>query len=105
MNAKDFCWLSGEEFVASYNSSENVIKTFCSVCGSNLISLYRDRPDILGIPLGGLDQDPGIRPIANIFVSSKSPWYDINDGLPQYLTWPEAMEAVIDPNYNQDIKT
>src|SRR5690606_7577559 len=35
-----FKWVSGEQLLSSYKSSDNVTKTFCSVCGSNLASFY-----------------------------------------------------------------
>ncbi|MBT6120767.1 GFA family protein, partial [bacterium] len=33
---KGFQWISGQEFLSNYNSSENVTKCFCKSCGSNL---------------------------------------------------------------------
>lgn len=88
LQKSNFKWLSGEEYLSKYNSSENITKTFCSICGSPLISLIKDNPDFIGLPLGGLNEDPGRRPEANIFVGSKAPWFEINDGLPQYDEWP-----------------
>lgn len=87
-------WISGEELVAKYQSGVHVTKNFCSNCGSPLISEYKNRPDIYGVPLGGLEHDPGNRPEAHIFVGSKSPWFDINDDLPQFDAWPESEEKV-----------
>lgn len=92
-----FHWVRGEELLSEYCSSENVTKTFCSRCGSNLISTYQNRPEIVGVPLGGLEQDPGGRPEAHIFVESKSPWYTITDGLPQFPNWPGSEERVRQP--------
>jgi hypothetical protein len=83
-----FRWVRGEELLSRYHSSPNVTKLFCKVCGSNLISTYADRPEVLGVPLGGLEQHPGRVPEAHIFVGSKSPWYEIQDGLPQFEAWP-----------------
>lgn len=90
VKAEHFRWVRGEDYLSKYHSSEHTIKTFCRMCGSNLISLYDNNPDEIGLPIGGLDQDPGVRPIANIFVGSKSPWYDITDNLPQYEGKPES---------------
>lgn len=89
-----FRWLSGEHLLKEYRSSDNVTKTFCSVCGSNLASFYRDRPEVVGLPLGGLEQDPGDRPEAHIFVGSKAPWHEITDGLPQFDSWPVSESRV-----------
>lgn len=94
VETSNFRWTKGEELLSRYHSSDAVIKTFCSVCGSNLISILEDNPDFIGLPLGGLEQDPGSGPIANIFVGSKAPWYQITDGLPQYDEWPESIAMV-----------
>lgn len=90
VETKNFKWLSGEEYLSRYYSSEKIVKTFCSICGANLISILEENPDFIGVPLGGLEQDPGQRPEANIFVASKAPWYEITDGLPQYDEWPPS---------------
>jgi hypothetical protein len=37
--------------------------------------------------MGGLDDDPGVRPQFHIFVDSKAPWFEIQDKLPRH---PEA---------------
>jgi len=85
---ENFSWTKGEENLGKYYSSKSVAKTFCKTCGSSLVSLYDDRPDYIGLPIGGLEQDPGNQPIANIFVGSKSPWYKITDNLPCYDELP-----------------
>lgn len=86
--ASQFKWTKGEAMLAQYDSSANVIKTFCKQCGSNLISLYKNDPEHIGLPIGGLEQDPGTRPIAHIYVDDKSPWYEITDQLPVYHGLP-----------------
>lgn len=95
VDRKKFAWIRGEEYLSTYESSAPTIKTFCSICGSSLISLIKDNPDIIGLPIGGLDQDPGRRPEMHIFIGSKAPWYEITDALPQYEAWPpEGSESV-----------
>jgi hypothetical protein len=42
---------------------------------------------VVVVPIGALDSDPQIHPLAHQFVASKAPWFDIHDGVPQY---PEA---------------
>ena len=60
--------------------------SFCSACGGAM-----PRGTVAGgvavVPIGALDTDPGIHPMAHQWVSSKVPWFDIHDGIPQY---PEA---------------
>jgi hypothetical protein len=42
---------------------------------------------VVVVPVGSLDTDPEIHPLAHQFVASKAPWFEIHDGVPQY---PEA---------------
>lgn len=89
VKAKDFQWLSGENHLARYPASAEVVKTFCRICGTNLISYYPKNSEFIGLSLGGLQQDPGVRPKAHIYVGSKAPWYEIEDSLPQYDEAPK----------------
>ena len=79
-----FRWLAGESLVSKYESSPGETRTFCRVCGATLPTFFRDHPDQIGLPLGTLDDDPGVRPSAHVFVDSKAPWFEITDGLPQF---------------------
>ncbi len=78
-----FRWLSGEDLVSAYKSSPGETRTFCRVCGATLPTFFSDRPEV-GLPLGTLDDDPGVRPSAHVWVDSKAPWWEITDSLPQY---------------------
>ena len=40
------------------------------------------------IPLGSLDDDPVVKPVDHIFVSSKADWHEITDDLPTYKDGP-----------------
>jgi hypothetical protein len=80
-----FRWRAGETLLARFESSPGEERTFCRVCGSTLVTLFRDRPDELGLALGTLDGDPGVRPWAHVFVGSKAAWYEIDDDLPRFF--------------------
>jgi hypothetical protein len=56
---------------------------FCRTCGSSMPRVDTSR-DLAVIPMGALDDDPGMRPRAHIFVGSKAAWDTITDGLPEY---------------------
>ena len=81
---------SGAELVRRYRSSPPIHRSFCSTCGSNLSFEYEGMPDALWLCAGTLDDDPGIRPSAHVFVGSKAPWYEITDALPQHKTYRGA---------------
>src|SRR3546814_15014996 len=58
---------------------------FCRTCGSPAPHTNRDQK-IYFVPVGLLDDDPGIRGYAaHIFVGSKAPWVCITDDAPQYV--------------------
>ena len=94
INKNQFNWISGSENLSSYKSSDNVTKFFCKTCGSPLISTYDNKPDILGIPLGGIEGGSEINIEAHIFVDSKATWHKIVDSVPQFDAWPGDEEAV-----------
>jgi hypothetical protein len=52
------------------------------VCGATLATFIGGEE--IGLPLGTLDDDPGVRPTAHVFVDSKAVWFEITDGLPQF---------------------
>lgn len=87
-------WISGEDNLSSYKSSDNVTKYFCRTCGSNLHSTYLDRPEVIGFPIGGIDGIKNQEPDAHIFTSSKASWHKITDALPQYESWPGSESKV-----------
>ncbi|WP_371926104.1 GFA family protein [Pseudomonas sp. LPB0260] len=81
--AKDWRTLSGERFIKFYESSKGEHKGFCSECGSSLFTRFDAAPEVLGFPLGTLDDDPKVKPARHVYVGSKAPWFDITDTLPQ----------------------
>lgn len=102
VDASQFEWVSGEDNLSAYRSSENVTKYFCKSCGSPLISTYTDAPAVIGIPLGGLEGDIDGAAEAHIFTGSKASWYDIVDAIPQFETWPESEAMVRRTNYQEE---
>jgi hypothetical protein len=60
-------------------------KWFCGDCGSALFSRSPDDPDLVGVRLGALDADPGVRPAYRQFVAYAVPWEPIpDDGLARH---------------------
>jgi hypothetical protein len=88
VQAADFKWVQGEELVTYYESSAGNHRGFCRVCGSPLLSRFDAHPEVHGLPLGALDDDPGVKPEYHVHVASKAPWFDITDSLPQYPELP-----------------
>jgi hypothetical protein len=75
----------GENHRSVYKIAEARFFThvFCKICGSSVPRIDLER-SIAIVPMGSLDDDPGIRPQFHIFVGSKAPWDEISDDLPQH---------------------
>jgi hypothetical protein len=87
VNAADFKWIKGEDLITWFESSPGTQRGFCSRCGSPLLSRF-DNKSSYGLPLGALDDDPGVKPLMHVYVASKAPWHDITDALPQFDALP-----------------
>jgi len=57
--------------------------SFCRHCGAAMPRRSEGR-GVVVVPVGALDSDPQIHPLAHQFVASKAPWFEIHDGVPQF---------------------
>jgi hypothetical protein len=76
----------GEDLVKTWEpDGGGFSKSFCSNCGSALFSFNRDTGGEIGVRLGTVDGDPGIRPQKRQFVDYAAVWEPIpDDGLPRF---------------------
>ncbi len=86
--AEGFRWTRGQGNVAEYKvpEAQRFTVAFCRDCGGELPYVMVGRGVV--VPAGSLDSDPGMQPLAHIFVGSKADWFDITDRLPQYPELP-----------------
>jgi hypothetical protein len=80
--------LQGEDRLRAWRPETGMHKYFCGECGSALFSAPGTDFDQVGVRLGVLDADPGIRPTYRQYVKYAAVWEPIpDDGLPRH---PEA---------------
>jgi hypothetical protein len=61
------------------------LKAFCSDCGSAVYTSSPDNPDLVGVRMGAIDDDPGVRPGAHQFTAYAAVWYPLpDDALPRF---------------------
>lgn len=72
--------------VNTFYSSETLERGACARCGTSIFS-RRASAGVIGLTAGSLDDPSLFKPDMHFWVSSKQPWIDIADDLPQY---PEA---------------
>jgi hypothetical protein len=69
-----------------YRSSDSAERGFCRRCGGNLFWRPTDGRST-SIMAGTLDPPTGLAVDKHIFVSGKSDYYALNDGVPQHAEW------------------
>ena len=62
---------------------------FCAGCGNRIYHQNPDKPRIIKLKPGTLDDVSVIAPEMHVWVKSKQPWVQIPQGIKQYDTQPE----------------
>jgi hypothetical protein len=82
---------AGAELLRAFRPETGFEKWFCGECGSALFSRSPTDADEVGVRLGTLDSDPGVRPSYRQFTDYAAVWEEIpEDGLTRY---PESRAA------------
>ncbi|MFT5171075.1 MAG: hypothetical protein ACI9BD_000847 [Candidatus Marinamargulisbacteria bacterium] len=84
----------GDLDISFYDSSETITKAFCLLCGSHLVSYYKNKESVLGLPIGGVKGNLSDLEQLHIFVGSKANWHEITDAFPQYRKLPEDPSVI-----------
>ncbi len=84
VSESEFRVVAGAELVRAYQPPDGAAKCFCVNCGGALWS-RNSETGVIGVRLGALDGDPGIRPEHRQFVDYAVAWEPIpDDGLPRF---------------------
>jgi hypothetical protein len=80
-----FRFTRGEDQLSSYRvpGARYFMQVFCKICSAPMPRVDPSR-DLVVIPGGSFDGDPGVRPAFHIFAGSKAPWFEVTDGLPTH---------------------
>jgi hypothetical protein len=76
--------------ISTFYSSEHLERGSCSRCGSSVFS-RRTAVGVIGLTVGSLDEPSLFNPEMHFWVSSKQPWLEIADDLPQYPEVPPSL--------------
>ncbi|MFT3906065.1 MAG: GFA family protein [Steroidobacteraceae bacterium] len=80
--------VSGQEYLADYESSPGVHRIFCRQCGSPLFSRRPGPPVMMRLRVGSLDTPLPDKAQAHIFYADKAEWFDMHDELPKHAQRP-----------------
>jgi hypothetical protein len=76
---------AGAEHVRDWTFEDGLSKSFCELCGSHVFARDRDSGEIHVVRMSAFDSDPGVRPMAHLYVDYAASWEAIpDDGLPRF---------------------
>ena len=85
---QDFRYVAGESGLGYFDSSTVNTRVFCKRCGSNILVIPNNEPDMFYVCMGVIDGMPETPPVYHIYVGSKAPWHEILDDAPQHEEAP-----------------
>lgn len=75
------------------DSGSHMVRSFCATCGTQLFSEARERPHLIVVRAGTLD-DPNIaRPVATIWTSEAPSWACIDPALDRFEGQPPPLRV------------
>ncbi|MBJ9985836.1 GFA family protein [Acinetobacter sp. S40] len=88
---KDMQVVKGENLLQSYFATPNKKRVFCKQCGSPVYSARLDKPDVVRLRAGLINESVDVNVVSHAYVNSKAFWHVIGDQAPQY---PEALPSI-----------
>ena len=79
--AAAFRWLKGEDVIQRFESSPGISRSFCGRCGSR-VPITTSSGQLVAVPAGLLDDDPGLNPEISMHTASKAPWDELDETIP-----------------------
>lgn len=80
-----FQWLCDIACMNEIRTSRDIVRFFCSTCGSMMASIDNKERKTIYLSVGVLDSDTKVEPEYHQYVASKVHWYEIEDDLPQFM--------------------
>ena len=81
-----FRWTAGADRLSAHESSPGKLRCFCSACGTHLVAERQERPHLI-LRVATLDNDPGTRPAAHIWIAHAVPWLMDEGEVPHHPGW------------------
>ena len=86
--SNSFRILAGESSLTAYESSPGKNRYFCALCGAPVYAQAQATPERIGIRVGLIDGDPGVRSKSHIWLSHEKPWFEVATDLPTFDEFP-----------------
>jgi hypothetical protein len=89
VSSDSFKIVAGADSLTAYESSQGKHRYFCANCGAPVYAQAQTNPDRIGVRVGLLDGDPGVRSKAHIWLSHEKPWFEVLTDLPKFNEFPD----------------
>lgn len=82
----------GENLLQAYFASPNKKRVFCKTCGSPIWSERLDKPDVVRLRVGLINEEISTQVSSHAYVTSKACWHIIGDHAQQYLQATDGIQ-------------
>lgn len=82
----------GENLLQAYFASSNKKRVFCKTCGSPIWSERLDKPDVVRLRVGLINEEISTQVSSHAYVTSKASWHTIGDHAQQYLQATDGVQ-------------
>ncbi len=79
------------------DSGSHLIRSFCAICGTPMFSEARERPHLVFVRAGTLDDPHSVAPDVHIYTRTKQEWVSLPESTPAFevfydppAVWPRA---------------
>ncbi|OTG82139.1 GFA family protein [Acinetobacter sp. ANC 4648] len=84
IQTKDLKMIKGQELFGEYYATENKKRVFCKNCASPLFSARLDRPDIIRLRVGIINEALNAEISSHAYTDNKAAWFEILDDYPKF---------------------
>ena len=77
-----------QDYPCLAESGNHMHRQFCGICGTHLFAYAEERPTLLVVRVGSLDDRERVKPASSIWISAAPSWSCIDLSLPQVAGQP-----------------
>ena len=83
--SRDAITITGEtrDYASTADSGSHMHRRFCPACGTHLFSEAEERPHLIVVRVGSLDEPGRVQPGGIIWAAAAPPWAKLDPALPQ----------------------
>ena len=84
VEVQDLQIVKGQSLLQEYFATPNKKRVFCRNCGSPIFSARLDKPEVVRLRVGIINEPVDVQVVSHAYVDFKAHWDVIGDNAPQY---------------------